>query len=64
MIHGATIEVTCDSEKCFESVHVEPDYVYHDYSGESGQYDTSDSVIENRLRAGHGWIVMDGKHFC
>lgn len=61
MIHDATVEVTCD--ECSETFIVRPDYVYNDYSGKSGHYDTSDSAIEKKI-AREGWTVKDGKHFC
>jgi hypothetical protein len=64
MIHDPTVEVTCDNEDCGDSVFVELDYVYHDYSGRNGQYDTEDKTIERQLENEHGWVVVDGKHYC
>lgn len=64
MIHDATVEVTCDGKNCRQSVQVEPEYVYSDYSGRNGRYDTDDSSIEDLLEDRHKWIVDDGKHYC
>ncbi len=63
MIHDATVEVTCDGEHCQENVRVEPEYVYMNFAGGGGHYDTSDSAIEKRLPR-EDWLVIDGKHYC
>lgn len=63
MIHDAKVEVTCDGEKCRESIEVQPDYTYPNYSGKGGSYDTSDSAIERKIEE-EGWEVVDGKHYC
>jgi hypothetical protein len=63
MIHDAKVEVTCDGDKCMESIIVEPPFVYRGYSGDSGYYDCSDDAIEKLVIAG-GWTVEDGQHFC
>lgn len=63
MIHDATVEVTCDGDRCTESVMISPEYTYRTYSEHSGSYDTSDEAIERKLEA-EGWAVEDGKHFC
>lgn len=63
MIHDATIEVTCDGDKCRENLIISPEYRYFSYSASSGHYDTTDSAIEEKI-TGEGWTVEDGKHFC
>ena len=63
MIHSAVVEVTCDGD-CSHAEHVELDYVYHDYSGKSGEYDSRDSTIESKLSNDLDWTVVDGKHYC
>lgn len=62
-IFDAKVEVTCDGEHCRESIQIQPDFVYRDYSGKSGHYDTRDSAIEEIL-VSEGWAVEDGKHLC
>lgn len=62
-IHDATVEVTCDGKDCTCSLTVEPDFVYRDYSGKNGYYNTSDDAIGEKLEI-EGWIVQDGKHPC
>ena len=64
MIHDARVEVTCDAEGCWESVDVEPRFVYQDFSGENGHYDTRDESIKRLLTDKHGWKVEGGKHLC
>ena len=63
MIHSAVVEVTCDGD-CTNTEYVELDYVYNDYSGKSGQYDSRDSTIEDNLVTHLDWTVIDGKHYC
>ena len=63
MIHGATVEVTCDGDSCWDSETIELEYGYSDYSGKNGAYIDDDSVIEEELEY-RGWIVDDGKHYC
>jgi hypothetical protein len=60
-INDATVEVQCDG--CGEIEDISPEYVYRDYSGKNGYYDTTDSAIEEKL-LGLGWGVKDGKHYC
>lgn len=64
MIHDAQVEVSCDGERCTESVYVGLPYVYATLSGSGGRYDADDSDIEYKLKTEHGWVVMDGKHYC
>lgn len=59
MIHDATVEVTCDQDGCHENVILEPEYVFSDYSGNNGHYDTRDRSLFKLLKA-EGWGV-DGK---
>lgn len=61
MICDPEIECVCD--ECGDSIYVSPSYVYHDYSGNNGYYDTSDSSIEKKL-VSEGWTCEGGKHFC
>ncbi len=64
MIHDATVVVTCDGDSCWESETVELDYIYYDYSGKNGAYNSDDSAIEEELERRGDWIVDDGKHYC
>ena len=63
MIHDATVEVTCDGERCSVSIMVSPEYVYRSYSGKDGYYDTSEDALTDKITA-EGWTVEDGKHYC
>jgi len=63
MIHDATVEVTCDND-CGESVHVDLDWVYRSYDGNSGYYDQDEAKTVRKLVDDHDWVVRDGKHFC
>lgn len=63
MIHDARVEVTCDCDGCFESIHVDLRYVYNSMSGLSGQYDFDEEAI-NKSVSKEGWKVVDGKHYC
>ena len=63
MIHDAKVEVTCDARNCDGSEYVDLVWVYSDYSGNNGYYDSSDSVIEDALED-LDWVIYDGKHFC
>lgn len=61
-ISDAYVDVTCD--KCHDVERMELDYVYFDYSGENGAYDTSESGLESLL-IDHGWVAReDDKHIC
>ena len=58
----AYIEITCDS--CFVTDRLELSYVYHSYSGESGQYDDSDSALQE-LAEDLDWMwISDTEHYC
>ena len=63
MIFDAKVEVTCDGQNCQESVLIEPEYTYPDYSGKGGSYDTSTEAIERKLRR-EGWLTEGGKQYC
>jgi hypothetical protein len=63
MIHDAKVEVTCDGEKCRESVTVSPHFMHRDYSGKNGFYDCSDDAIEELLGL-EGWTTDGEEHFC
>lgn len=64
MIHDACVEVTCDREKCCESVFVELEWVYQNRGESSGFYDHDDTKTEKKLVDDHDWVIHDGKHFC
>ena len=61
MIHDVRVEITCDGEKCRESIEVMPDFTYLNYFGSGGSYDCS--VLARKIRA-EGWTIDDGKHYC
>ena len=64
MQYDPTLIIECDN--CGDTIEIEMDFVYQDYSGERGYYDHKDSVVSN-LHS-EDWIVdQDGdedKHFC
>ena len=62
MICDPTVEIICD--ECSESKFITPNYVYNDYSGNSGHYDCRDSSLEKQLKS-DGWeCPEEGKHIC
>ena len=63
MINDAIVQVECDRKGCNESIDINPEYKYRDWSGKSGFYDTSDEAIEKKLEH-EGWFVANGKHYC
>jgi len=63
MIHDPQIEITCDGVNCPDSITVQPEYVYSNYGGGGGRYNTDDDAIESLLTSA-GWLVQNGKHFC
>jgi len=64
MIHDAVVEVTCDHDKCDESVFVGLEWVYRNMDESSGFYDYDFTKIEDKLLAVHDWVVWSGRHFC
>jgi len=56
-----TIEVNCD--ECGDVVHWSPEYVYNDWSGTSGYYDTSDAAFE-KWKKSEGWEGIDDHDMC
>ena len=50
MIHDAKIEVTCDNSECDDYIEISPPYVYGDYSGNNGYYDTDDSTLNELIK--------------
>lgn len=64
MIHDAVVEVTCNRERCSESVFVKLEWKYRNMSDLSGFYDSNDAAIEDTLVADHDWVVRNGEHFC
>jgi hypothetical protein len=63
MIHDAVVRVSCDGDGCSEEIEIQPEFVYRDYSGRSGYYDTSDEAIEKKV-AQEGWFAQGDKHYC
>jgi hypothetical protein len=63
MIHDATVEVTCDSAGCHESVVLNPEYVYRTMNENSGYYDTSDKALHRLLQA-EDWTVVGERTYC
>jgi len=61
MIHEVEVRVTCD--KCDVEEIISPEFLFPDYSGEGGDYDTTDEAIEKELKA-VDWKCEDGKHTC
>lgn len=57
----ARIDVTCDA--CGQEDVWYPEYVYHDYSGNSGEYDTSDSAFGTWCHE-NGWTEVNDETFC
>ncbi len=63
MIGDAYVHVTCD-ECQSESVEIQLEYVYKDYSGNNGRYNSDDNAINETLIRDTEWKIIDGKHFC
>ena len=64
MIHDAKVEVTCDGERCTESILIDLPYVYTSLSGSGGHYDSKKETINEAVRR-EGWIVTyGGNHYC
>ena len=63
MIHDATVEVTCDGDRCNESVFIGMEWMYRNPCDSSGFYDCDDLKIEDKLED-QDWTVHDRKHFC
>ena len=61
MIYDAIVPVSCDT--CEEEIQIEPNYVHHGYSGESGYYDCSQKAIEKKLKA-EGWVCENEANYC
>lgn len=59
--HDATVEVVCDECGCTDIW--SPEYVFDDYSGRSGNYDTSDAAF-SMWCGGEGWTQDGEKTFC
>lgn len=57
----AKVEVICDD--CGAVEFWEPEYVYTDYSGSHGHYDTSDAAF-TRWADRHNWIEIGDNTFC
>jgi hypothetical protein len=71
MLHDPFVEVTCDGEGCRETIDVEMEFFYLDYSGKNGYYDHEDGKIEAKLVEEFEWIVVpsddedeSNKHYC
>jgi hypothetical protein len=67
MIHDARMEVTCDHLECEDFISISPPYVYTDFNGDNGYYDTGDSTL-NELIEKEGWLVKwtvnSYRHYC
>ena len=62
MQYDPVVMFECDAKHCNYTEEAIPDYVFSDYSGKNGYYDT-DGAFENI--GGSGWIdAGDDKHFC
>ena len=62
MIHAGKIEITCDG--CITGfIEYEMPWVYSDYTGNNGYYDSNENDIETFLKS-EGWVVKGEKHFC
>lgn len=58
MIHDAEIEISCDNHNnCTSSVRLPCTWSV-------GGYDLKDEKAEQMLESEHGWIVVDGSHYC
>lgn len=55
MIHDASVEVTCDGDRCTSNEWIPLPWMV-------GGYDADDNVIEDKLEE-RGWVVRDGQHF-
>jgi len=56
-----TVEVNCD--QCGDVVYWSPDYTYNDWTGTSGQYDTSDKAFE-AWKKSEGWEGDGDRDIC
>ena len=69
MIHDAKVGVTCDHEGCRSSDYVELEWVYTDYSGNSGYYNSDEEAVEKTLKE-LDWVMYpkgvsrENYHFC
>ncbi len=59
--HDAKIDVVCDD--CGAVAEWAPDFVYFDYTGNNGHYDTSDSAFEDWCEQ-NGWSQRGEDTFC
>lgn len=64
MIHDPVVEVTCDGERCRESVYTRLAYTYGGVMHTKGSYDADDAQVEARLMDDHNWRVKSGRHYC
>ncbi|MBQ0803106.1 MAG: hypothetical protein KBT76_15375 [Sulfitobacter litoralis] len=61
MRHDPQVEVVCD--KCGDIAFWEPQYVYSDWSGTSGHFDTTDSAFSGWCRS-EEWSEDGDKTYC
>ena len=61
-ISDAYVRVVCN--ECGYEEEVELPYIYHSYSGESGQYDDQPNTIHRQLEDSDWIIVSDEEHYC
>lgn len=60
MIGDAIIQVTCDYQpQCEASIEVMPEYVFNDYSGKSGHYDTSKKALRKLIEKEDWFLDAD-----
>ena len=61
MINDPTMAVDCDN--CYTTIFYNMPFVYDDYTGDYGHYDSNDTDIEEFVKE-VGWIVDNDKQFC
>lgn len=60
MIGDAIIQVTCDHQPpCDNSIEITPEYVFNDYSGKSGHYDTSKRSLRKLIEKEDWFLAED-----
>jgi hypothetical protein len=57
------VKVSFECTNCKEQVELEPHFVYPDYSGKNGYYDTSDRGVLKLLKE-NKCVVKEDKIYC
>jgi hypothetical protein len=57
MLHDPETECTCDGDGCQESIMLPMDWT-------TGGYDLSEDKAAGILESDHGWVIINGKHYC